>query len=527
MSRPIDVLVLGGGLDELVAAGRLARRGRRVVVLVPGQELGGACVTEEFAPGFRADTVRLDPGYVSPGLLRELSLDASRVSWADGGVTALARGDRERPLYLPPDPAAAAQAIRSRSSKDADRWTTIAERLARFANVLERIYLKPAPLPTSRAAGDVLDLVGHALRVRGLGRRDMIELVRLLPMPVADLVDEWLEDPLLQGTLAAAGLADLQQGPRSGGTAFVLLHRQVGRPAGTVRGVPVVRGGLGSLAVAAADAARRHGADVRMGAPVARILDGPDGAEGVVLMDGTELSAKTIVSGLGVRKTLLRLADAGRFDPDLLHAVRCIRHRGVRARVLLALGEAPRFRGVDEAGHRATLSVAPSVDYLERAYDAAKYGKCSGEPWLEAVIPTLRDPEAGFAPPGRHVLSVAVQYAPYALRGGWTGRAREDLGDSVVKILGELAPNLPGAVLHRHVLAPVDLERDHGLDEGHPLDGELGLDQVLFMRPVGGWARHRTPMRGLYLTGPGTHPGGGVAGMAGEHAARAILADRR
>ncbi len=348
----------------------------------------------------------------------------------------------------------------------------------------------------------------------------MIDLLRVLPMAVAELLDDWFEADALKGTLAAGAVSGVLQGPRSGGTAFGLLHHLVGQ--GAFRCPATVRGGVGVLAHALAATARQHGAEIRTGAAVERITVKDGRAAGVVLASGEELAARTIVSAADPRRTLLGLVEPIHLDPDVALAVRHIRCRGPLAKVNLALDELPRLPPPGLTGH-GVVSISPSLDYLEHAFDDAKHGAISRKPYCEIRVPSVLDPS--LAPRGKHVMSVLVQYAPYHLRDGWTAAQREALGDAVVATLAEYAPNLPAAILHRQVLTPKDLEDGWGLTEGSLYHGELSLDQILFMRPVPGWSRYRTPLEGLYLCGPGAHPGGGIAGLAGRNAARTILQD--
>jgi phytoene dehydrogenase-like protein len=518
-----DVIVIGAGLHGLVTAAYLARGGRRVVVLERRELVGGTAVTEEIAPGFRCDTVQHDVGWLPRRIAADLELGGVELIRTDPAVvTPLGHG---RALQLSTDPTRSTHAIRALSPADAARWPEFHERMTRLASFLEALYGEPAVQPLRTAPGDLLTLLRHVLRFRRLGRRGMVNLLRILPMSVAELLDDWFQSDALKGTLAAGAVAGNLLGPRSGGTAFGLLHHLVGN--GTFRSRTLVRGGVGTLALALAAAARRYGAEIRTGADVTRILVKEGRVTGVVLASGDEVLAATVVSAADPRRTLLGLVEPIHLDPDVVEAVRHIRFRGPVAKVNLALAELPRFAGLsgDAAALRATVSISPSLDYLERAYDDAKHGGWSRQPYCEVRIPTLHDP--ALAPPGKHVMSVLVQYAPYHLSGGWTTAQRDALGNAVVATLAEHAPNVPGAMLHRQVLTPKDLEETFGLTEGSLYHGELSLDQILFMRPVPGWSRYRTPLDGLYLCGPGTHPGGGIAGLAGYNAARTILQETK
>jgi phytoene dehydrogenase-like protein len=356
----------------------------------------------------------------------------------------------------------------------------------------------------------------------------MIELLRVLPMSAAEWLDDTFSSDLLKGTVGASGITRILQGPRSAGTAFVLLHHHVGRPAGAVRASHLVTGGVGALGRALASAARSFGVEIRTTAPVRRVLVRNGRTSGVVLESGEEIAAKLVVSSADPRHTVFDLVDPGEFEPEFLRAVRNIKFRGAAATVSFALSELPKFpsrSGDGDAHLRGAISIAPSLDYLERAYDDAKHGGVSQHPYLEARIPSLLDP--GLAPAGKHVMTVQVQYAPYRLKNGtWDGAAKDRLAELVIETMTSVAPNFRKAVLHRHVVTPKDLEDRYGLSEGSAYHGELTLDQIFFMRPVPGWAQYRLPVRGLFLCGAGTHPGGGIAGASGRNAARQILKEK-
>jgi phytoene dehydrogenase-like protein len=346
-------------------------------------------------------------------------------------------------------------------------------------------------------------------------------------MSSADYLDGWFESEVLKATKSASGIIGTMLGPRSPGTAYVLLHHYMGELDGVFRAWGFAKGGNGSVSEAIAGAAKAAGAEIRTNAPVARVLMIGGRATGVVLENGDEIKSSLVVSGADPRRTFLGLVGEKELPGDFVAAIRRFKFRGSSAKVNLALGELPRFTCLPEVGPhlRGAFSISPSIDYLERAYDDAKYGEISRQPYMDIIIPSMLDP--GMAPPGKHVMSIFVQYAPYHLNGGWTDARREQLGDAVVNTLAEYAPNIRSAILHRQVVTPADIERVVGLTEGNIFQGELSLQQMFFLRPAPAWARYQTPIAGLWQCGSGTHPGGGVMGASGRNAAQAILREGR
>jgi phytoene dehydrogenase-like protein len=482
------VVVIGAGVNELVCAHCLARAGRKVLLL------------DEYPAA--PEAWRLDAGWVPQAIVRDLALDAQGLALhhPDPWLTApLPAGGR---LELSRDLERSAAAIGRLSPGDAAKWPQFCERLARLARLLQRLYAAPLPDLSGREPGDLAQLARLAFGARALGRRAMEDLLRLVSMPVADFLDDIFACDVLKGALGAAGVMHLAQGPRAGGTALRLLHHHVGSPPGVFR-PPLSNVG---------EVMRRlPGVEVRAGAKVAAIVARAARATGVVLAGGEEIPAALVVSGADPRRTLLELGDPGWLDPEFVRTVRRIRRRGVSARVTLALDRAPGF---------STFAVAPSLDYLERAHDDAKYGHVSRAPYLEAR-------NAGRSADGRHRVEVHFQYAPYVLAGGaWSGDERRALGDLAAKVLSRHVPELEGAAAES-VLTPCDLEERYGWPEGQLEHAEPALDQFFWMRPAAELAHYRTPIAGLYLCGPAMHPGGGVPGACGYNAARVILRDLR
>ncbi|HEV8356887.1 MAG TPA: NAD(P)/FAD-dependent oxidoreductase [Gemmatimonadales bacterium] len=528
MTARYDAIVIGAGVNGLVAAGCLARAGTRVLVLERSEAVGGQGRLLQFAPGFRADPLGRDAGWLPPKLARELGLRGLDLLVPDPTVSVRV-GEAEW-LALTSDVVRSAQAIRPHSPGDAARWSAFCARIAALAGFLQVLYTLPAPDIAATAPGELLSLLGVARKLRGLGRADMIELLRTVPMSVAELLDDWFESAPLKAAVGASGVTELRQGPRSGGTAFVLLHHQVGAPAGAIRGRGYWRTGPDALIRAAEAAARGRGAEVRNGAEVARVVVEDDRATGVILASGEEIAARLVVSTADPARTLLGFVDPVWLDPEFLLAVRNIKYRGSAAKVLYALDELPEFPGLPDPPRAlaGVVTLARSLEELERAADAAKYGRVSERPLVEIEVPSLRWPSAQLAPAGRHVLVAHVQWTPHSLReGAWDAARRAALGDLVTAAIAEAAPCFGERVRERMVLAPPDLEARYGLTEGAVTHGEMTLDQILFMRPVAGSARYATPIGGLYLAGAGTHPGGGIPGGPGWLAARQVLADRR
>jgi phytoene dehydrogenase-like protein len=517
-----DVIVIGGGANGLVAASVLSKAGRRVLLIEQTETAGGQGRMLEFAPGFRAAPLGLDPGWlprrIADGLgltgLEPVATDtALSVAAAPGGYLTLSR-----------DPSRAAAAIAVHSKSDAAKWGSFTTQLRHLAGFLEVLYQAEAPDIDLRTFSDVLPLLSLGRKFRALGRQNMIEFLRTVPLSSWELLDDWFECGPLKAAVAAGGIQDLQQGPRSGGTGFVLLHHLVGTEAGAVRGRIPWRAGPDAFTAVAEAAARRHGVTIRFGASVARILVRDEKASGVVLSSGEELAVKAVVSTAGPARTLLEWVDPVWLDPEFLRAVGNIRHRGCNAFVMYALESLPEFPGMSSREALAgVVSLTPDLVSLERAADAAKYGAIPDRPHVEVTVPTLLWP--GLAPSGRHVAVARVQYAPYRLKDGqaWDDARREALADRVTSMIDEAAPGFRSRILHRAALSPADLEARFGLREGASSHGELALDQILFMRPVAGWGRHATPIAGLYLGGAGTHPGPGVLGGAGWLAAERLL----
>lgn len=518
-----DVIIIGGGHNGLVAAAYLARAGRRVAVFERRRVLGGAVVTEEVFPGFKFSVCSYVVSLLRPEIIRELELEKHGLSLLplDGTFTPL---DNDY-LWRPDDHAECRKQIARHSVRDANRYEPYVETMGRMAQAIKPILAMTPPDPAAIDTRGVFDALSLAKRMRGLSRGDQHLLVQLLTSSAADFVERWFENDALRATLSSSGIIGTFLGVRSPSTAYVLLHHYMGEIDGTFRAWGVPRGGMGSVSDAIAAAARTAGATLTTDAPVARVLLQEGRATGVVLANGDEHRASIVVSCADLRVTFERLVGLNQVPADFADSVRHFRFRGASAKVNLALDALPEFlvHPEGDAHLRGAISISPSMDYMEHAYDEAKYGWYSSRPYLDIIIPSMNDPT--LAPPGKHVMSCFVQYAPYHLRASSWDAEREHLGDAVVNAIAAFAPNIRGRILHRQVVTPLDLERDYALTEGNIFHGELMPDQLFSFRPVPGWARYRTPIENLYLCGSSAHPGGGVMGAPGRNAAREILRD--
>jgi phytoene dehydrogenase-like protein len=410
------------------------------------------------------------------------------------------------------------------SRHDADIYPAYEGQLERISRVVEDLLLVTPPEFPPRGIFDFVEYLKLGARLRGLGRKDMVALVKIFTQSAAEFLDEWFESEEIKVTLATDGVIGANGGPRSPGTAYILLHHCMGGVGGH-RGLwGFVRGGMGAVSEAIAASAREKGASIRTHAAVDRVLVRNGRAYGVVLANGEEIEAPAIASNLDPKATFLRLVEPQWLDPDFLAAIHRFRSEGTSAKINLALTGLPEFTaypGASGPHHRATMHICPSIEYVERAWDDAKYGRPSQRPLLELTIPTMYDPS--LAPPGRHIMGIFLQYAPYTLREGTWDELREPFGDRVISLIEEYVPNIRSIIEHRQVLSPLDLERCFGITGGNIFHGEMSLDQMFVMRPVAGWARYRTPIQGLYLCGSGAHPGGGVMGAPGYNCAREML----
>ena len=522
MANARDVVIIGAGHNGLITAFYLARAGLKPLVLEGRGQVGGSAITQEFYPSFRCSLLAHSAGPLRPEILRDMQLERWGLTWIVPAVTVTALSPDGNHLVLYRELERSVVEIGKRSPSDQGKYREFAAALERVSRVVRKALALTPPEVEHPTAADLFGLMGLGRSLRAVGRASIYQLLRWAPMAVADLASEFFQDELLRATIAARGIFGTFLGPWSAGTGLVLLLRAAGDPSPSGENFFAL-GGMGALTEAMAKAATDAGAEIRTGAEVREIRVGKGAAEGVVLGSGEEIRARAVISSADPKRTLLQLVDPGLLSPSFARRLENYRMEGVLAKVNLALSGLPTFTGLN--GQREALAgriqIGPHIDYLERAFDDAKYGDFSREPYLEVTFPSLTDPS--LAPSGHEVMSVYMQYAPYQLKqGAWEAQGLA-LGDSVVNTLARYAPDLPSKILGRQVITPLDLEASYRLTGGHIFHGELGLDQVFTMRPILDWARYRTPIENLYLCGSGTHPGIGLTGGSGRNAAREIL----
>src|ERR1700693_3625604 len=498
MAKRYDIIVIGGGHNGLVNAAYLAKAGKKVLVLERRYVLGGAAVTEEIIPGFKFSVFSYVVSLLRPEIIRDLDLPRHglEILPLDGTITPMQNGDY---LWRENDHGRTRRELERHSKLDAEAYEEFGK--------------------------SMVGVGGLGRRFQSLAAEDKYNLVQLMTMSAADFLDQWFETDVLKATMSASGIIGTFLGIRSPGTAYVLLHHYMGEIDGAFRSWGFSRGGTGAISNAIGSAAKEAGVEIRTEAAVKRILIKNGVAQGVVLEGGEEIYADVISSSVDPNLTFLKFIEERELPGDFLEEVRRYKYRGSSGKVNLALDALPDFTCLPGPGHhlRGAMSISPSMEYMERAYDQAKYGEFSRRPYIDMVIPTLTDPSV--APPGKHILSCFVQYAPYKLSNGNWDEQREAFGNTVIDTIAEYAPNIKNIIIGKQFITPLDIERQTGLTEGNIFQGELSLEQLFFLRPVAGWARYRTPIKKLYMCGSATHPGGGIMGAPGRLAAQEILKD--
>lgn len=505
-------IIIGAGHNGLICASYLAKAGKQVTVLEAADQVGGAAITREFAPGFKVSAGAHLLYMLDKNVRQELSLDSAGLSFSQQDMKTAALAADGNHLVITGDSLQGANI----SSDDQAAMKEYLRFMKRFAGIFNKLNNRIPPRVGTKNRSDLLGLAKIALDIRMLGRDDMREFMRIAAINIYDILQENFDNPLLKGALSLDGVLGTNLGPRSNNSVFCALHRLSG-----LQGMALPRGGMGAVSDALAAAATKQGATIRTSATVSRILMNGDRVSGVELEGGEQISAGTVVSNADPKTTFMELLGARNLEAGFVRKIQNIRMRGNAAKLHLALDSAPEFKGLNQNLLGERLLIAPDLEYVERAFNHSKYGEYSIKPVAEIIIPSLQDDS--LAPPGKHVLSAVVQYAPYQLKAGWS-EAKAAFTDRVIDLLALYAPGIREQIVHTELLTPVDIEREFRITGGHWHHGELAIDQFLMLRPAPGATQYASPVNGLFLCGAGSHPGGGVMGSAGRNAANAILA---
>ena len=522
-----DAIIVGGGHNGLATAAYLGRSGLKTLVLERRQVLGGAAVSEHPWPGYTVSTLSYVLSLMPPEVIRELELHRHGLTLYPLAADYYVPFPDGSHLLLTKDAAQAKSEIARFSRKDAETWPLFSEYLAKIARMVRPLLLMTPPAVGAKSPADLLELARFAWKLKGLDVKGTGDFVKVMTLSVAELLDEWFESPQVKAARCVSGAIGTYGGPYTPGTAYVLLHHYIGEVDGQMAEWAFVRGGTGAVSQAIADDAREHSADIRTEARVGRILVEAGRAVGVALSDGTQLRSRAVVSNAHPKITFCELIEAGQLPSDFVRAIDRYKSRSGTVKLNLALAEPPRFDGLDEedsmTAARSFIQLCDSMEYLERAFDDAKYGNASSAPYSDGVLPTMADDS--LAPVGKHLMSCFTQYVPASWSTAPHRGELEAYADRVIDGYARFAPNLRNAIEHRQVLGPYDMEQEYGLVGGNIMHGDLTLDQLFSWRPVAGYADYRTPIKSLYLCGSGTHPGGGISGINGRNASREILKD--
>jgi len=527
MSNTHDAIIIGAGHNGLVTAAYLAKAGYKVLVLERREIVGGCCITEELWPGFKVSTAAYVNSLLRPEIIKELELKKYGFEMLPRSPSSFTPFPDGRYLMMGPDKEMTHREIAKFSQKDAEAYPKYENMLTRVADFLEPLLTQTPPNPFSNSLGNLWQIGKLGWKFKGMGQDVAGEAVEILTGAARPILDRWFESEQLKATIATDAVIGAFAPPSHPGTAYVLFHHVMGECNG-VRGVwGYVRGGMGTVSNSIASAAKSYGAEIRTNSEVGKILVKDGFALGVALKDGTEFRAKRVISGADAHVTFVKLMDATDLPPEFLKAVNRIDYSSATVKINVALDRAPQFKALPGTGvgpqHHGTMHICPDQDYIERAYDDAKYGRWSRDPMLECTMATALD--STLAPEGKHILSMFVQYAPYHLKGTTWEVEKDKFADRCFDILEEYAPGFKASVLHRMVITPPDMERLWGITGGNIMQGSMSLSSMASFRPAAGYADYRTPVKGLYMCGAATHPGGGVMGACGWNAAREILRD--
>ena len=529
-SNTYDAIIIGGGHNGLVAGAYLARAGKKVVVLERRPIVGGAAVTEEIFPGYKFTEFSYVVSLLRPEIIRDLELPKHglKILPLPSTFTPMENGDY---LAAWDDHDLTRRELYRHSPKDAEAYDEYARVMARAAKAIKPIINLIPPDPSSLTPRDLMGLLKVGQYAASLSEKELYMVAKLATQSSADLLEEWFETDALKGTKAASGIIGTFLGPRSPGTAYVLLHHYMGEIDGAFRAWGFAKNGSGGVSGSIFNAAKALGVEIRVDCSVKQVKVRGGRVVGVVLENGDELDSQVVMSAADPKRTFLQFVEQKHFPDDFVTAIQNFRTRGSSGKVNIALSKLPNFTALpyrvgvshDSPLHRGAVSISPSIDYIERAYDDAKYGQISKRPYLDMIFPSMIDPD--MAPPGQHVMSCFVQYAPYDLEGGWNDQRRDELGEAVISTIEQYAPNIRECIVGMQIISPKDIERIAGITGGNIFHGELLLHQIFFLRPTPQWADFRTPLKGYYFGASGAHPGGGVMGAAGMLAAKEILKD--
>ena len=527
MGERFDAIVVGGGHNGLATAAYLGRAGLKTLVLEKRALLGGAAVSQHPWPGYTVSSLSYVVSLMPPEVIRELELQRHGMVLYPMAADYYVPFPDGTHLLLTRDPQQAHREISKFSKRDAATWPEFSSYLARVAAMIRPLLTMTPPAVGAKSPADLLELARFAWKLKGLDVKGAGDFVKVMTLSVGDLLDEWFESPQVKAARCVSGAIGTYGGPYTPGTAYVLLHHYIGEVDGKPAEWAFVRGGTGGVSEAIAADAREHGADIRTGITVARVLVSGGRANGVALADGTEIPGRMVVSNVHPQLTFCQMVDQAELPPDFVTAISRYRSRSGTVKINLALSALPRFTGVSEAETdlvpRSFIQLCDSMEYLERAFDDAKYGQPSARPYSDGVLPTVVDDS--LAPAGKHLMSCFTQYVPASWSKEPHREELEQYADRVIDGYSRFAPGLKSSIEHREVIGPFEMEQEYGLVGGNIMHGDLALDQPFSWRPVAGYADYRTPIKNLYLCGSGTHPGGGISGINGRNASREILKD--